>query len=63
MTNQNSIQEEIKCRHKAGISCYYSVQTLLFPRVKTYKTVILPVVLYGFQACSLTLWEKSRLSI
>jgi hypothetical protein len=26
--NQNSIQEEIKYRLKAGISCYYSVQTL-----------------------------------
>ena len=29
LTNQNSIQEEIKCRLKAGNSCYYSVQTLL----------------------------------
>ena len=28
LTNQNSIQEEIKCRLKAGNSCYYSVQTL-----------------------------------
>ena len=28
LTNQNSIQEEIKCRIKAGNSCYYSVQTL-----------------------------------
>ena len=27
--NQNSIQEEIKFRLKAGNSCYYSVQTLL----------------------------------
>ena len=24
LTNQNSIQEEIKCRLKAGNSCYYS---------------------------------------
>ena len=30
LTNQNSIQEEIKCRLKAGNSCYYSVQTLIF---------------------------------
>ena len=30
LTNQNSIQEEIKCRLKAGNSCYYSVQTLDF---------------------------------
>ena len=29
LTNQNSIQEEIKCRLKSGNSCYYSVQTLL----------------------------------
>ena len=30
LTNQNFIQEEvIKCRIKAGNSCYYSVQTLL----------------------------------
>ena len=25
LTNKNSIQEEIKCRLKAGNSCYYSV--------------------------------------
>ena len=29
LTNQNSVQEEIKCRLKAGNSCYYSVQTLV----------------------------------
>ena len=29
VTNQNTVQEEIKCRLKAGNSCYYSVQTLL----------------------------------
>ena len=28
-TNQNSIKEEIKCRLKAGNSCYYSLQKLL----------------------------------
>ena len=54
LTNQNSIQEEIKCRLKAGNSCYYSVQTLLSSRllsknlnIKIYKTIILPVVLQG----------------
>ena len=30
---QNSIQEEIKCRLKAGNSCHYSVQTLLSSRL------------------------------
>ena len=52
LTNQNSIQEEIKCRLKAGNSCYYSVQTLLSSRllskdlnIEIYKTIILLVVL------------------
>ena len=33
LTNQNDIQEEIKCRLKVGNSCYYSVQTLLSSRL------------------------------
>ena len=56
LTNQNYIQEEIKCRLKAGNSCYYSVQTHLSPRllsknlkIKIYKTVILPVMLFGYK--------------
>ena len=28
LTNQNSVQEEIKCRLKGGNSCYYSVRTI-----------------------------------
>ena len=70
MTNQNSIQEEIKCRLKAGNSCYYSVQTLLSSRflsknlkIKIYKTIIIPVVLYGCEAWSLILREEHRLRI
>ena len=64
VTNQNSIQEEIKCRVKTGNSCYsyYSIQTLLSIRllsknlkIKKYKTIILPVVLYGYEAWFLTL--------
>ena len=56
LTNQNSIQEEIKSRLKSGNACYYSVQNLLSPsllsehlKVKLYGTIILPVVLYGFE--------------
>ena len=59
VTNQNSIEEEIKCRLKVGNSCYYSVQTLfsscLFSKnlkIKIYKTIMLPVVLYGSDAWS-----------
>jgi hypothetical protein len=29
LTNQNSIQEEIRSRLKSGIACYHSVQNLL----------------------------------
>ena len=70
LTNQNSIQEEIKCRLKAGNSCYYSVYTLLSSRllsknlkIKIYKTIILPVVLNAFETWSLTLREECRLRV
>jgi hypothetical protein len=69
-SNQNSIQEEMKCRLKAGNSCYYSVQALLSSRLlsknlkmKIYKTIILPVVLYVCETWSHTLREECRLSI
>ena len=70
VTNQNSIQEEIKCRLKAGNSCYYSVQTLLSSRllsknlkIKIYKTIILSVVLYYCQTWSLAFKDGLRLKI
>jgi hypothetical protein len=53
VTNQNLIQEEIKRRLNSGNACYHSVQNLLSSRllsknvkVRIYKTIILPVVLY-----------------
>ena len=65
LTNQISIQEEIKCRLKLGIVCYYSVQNLLSSsllsktlKIKIYRTIILPVVLYGCETWSLTLREE-----
>ena len=70
MINKNSIHEKIKCRLKAGNSCYYSVQTLLSSqflsknmKIKIYKTIILQVVLYGYEAWSLTLREERRLRV
>ena len=33
MINKNSIHKEIKCRIRAGNSCYYSVQTHLSSRL------------------------------
>ena len=54
LTNQNSIAEEVKSRLKSGNACYHSVQNLLSSRllsknlkIKIYRTVILPVVVYG----------------
>ena len=69
-TNQNSIQEEIKCRLKSGNACYHSVQNLLSSRllsrnlkIKIYRTIILPFVLYGCETWSLTLSEERRLRV
>jgi len=54
LTNQNSNAEEIKSRLRSGIVCYHSVQNLLSSRllsknlkIKIYRTIILPVALYG----------------
>jgi hypothetical protein len=62
LTNQNDIHDEIKSRLNSGNACYYSVQNLLSSRlisknlkIKMYKTVIFPVVLYGCETWSLTL--------
>ena len=66
--NKNSIQEEIKSRLKLGNACYYSVQnllssSLLSKKLKIYRTIILPVVLYGCETWSLTLREERRLRV
>jgi len=70
LTYQNSIQEEIKRRLNLGNACYYSVPNLLSSRllsknlrIKIYRTIILPVVLYGCETWSLTLREESRLRV
>ena len=54
LTNQNCIHVEVKSRLKLGNACYHSVQKLLSSRflsknlkIKIYRTIILPVVLYG----------------
>ena len=61
MTNENFIQEEIKCGIKPGNSCYYSLlpSRLLSEnlKIKIYKTIIFPDVLYGYETWSLTLKE------
>jgi hypothetical protein len=68
LTNQNDIHDEIKSGLNSGNACYYSVQNLLSShllsrnlKIKIYKIVILPVVLYGCETLSLTLREEYRL--
>jgi hypothetical protein len=70
LTNQNDIHDEIKSRLNSGNACYCSVQNLLSSclisenlKIKIYKTVILPVVLYGCETWSLTLGEEHRLRV
>jgi sorting nexin-29 len=60
--DKNFVHEEIKSRLNSGNACYHSVQSLLSSRllsrnvkVKIYKTIILPVVLYGCETWSVTL--------
>jgi hypothetical protein len=70
VTNQNLIQEEIKRRVNSGNACYHSVQNLLSSRllsknvkIRIYKTIILPEVLYGCEIWCLTLREEHRLRV
>jgi len=65
--NQNSIHEEIKCRLRSENACYYLVQNLLSSsllskniKVKIYRTIILPFVLYGCETWSPTVSEEHR---
>jgi hypothetical protein len=70
LTNENDIHDEIKSRLNSGNTCYYSFQNLLSShcisenlKIKIYKTVILPVVLYGCKTWSLTVGEQHRLRV
>jgi hypothetical protein len=70
VTNQNLIQEEIKRRLNSGNACYHSVQNILSScllskniRIIIYKTIILPLVLYGCETWSLTSREEHRLRV
>jgi len=63
LTNQNSIQEEIKGRLKSENACYDSVQNPLSSsliskniKIKIHRNIISPLVSYGCETWSLTLW-------
>jgi hypothetical protein len=68
LTNQNYIHDEIKSRLNSRNACYHSVQNILSfhlisinLKIKIYKTVNLPVVLYGCKTWSLILREEHKL--
>ena len=55
---------------RSGNACYHSVQNLLTSRllsknlkIKIYRTIILPFVLYGCETWSLILREERKLSV
>jgi len=55
---------------RSGNACYHSVQNLLSSRllsknlkIKIYRTIVLPVVLYGCETWSLILREERKLRV
>jgi hypothetical protein len=70
VTSQNCVHEEIRNRLNMGNACCLSVQILLSSRplsrdmkIKIYKTVMLPVVLYGCETWSLSHKGNNRLRV
>jgi len=70
LTNQKSIAEDIKSRLRPRNACCHSVQNLLSYRllsknlkIKIYRTIILPVVVYGCETWSLTLRKERKLRV
>jgi len=70
LTHKNSIPEEIKSRLRSESACYHSEQNLLSSRllsknlkIKIYRTIIMPVALYGCGTSSMTLREERKLRV
>jgi hypothetical protein len=68
VTNQNLIQEEITKKFNLGNACCHSVQNLLSShmlskniKIRIYKSIIFPVVLYGYATWSVTIREEHKL--
>jgi len=63
-------REEVKRTVKSGNVCYQSVQNLSSSsllsknvKIKIYRTIIMPVVLFGWQTWLLTMREEHRLRV
>ena len=70
VTNTNAIHEEIKRGMNMGKACCNSLEKILSShllskklKVNTYKTIILPVVLYGCETWSFIFREEHRLRV
>ena len=70
ITNRNEMHKEIKHRLNSGNACYYALQGLLSSqlpskniKLKIYKTVILSIILYGYETWSLTMREEKSLQV
>jgi hypothetical protein len=57
-------------RLNSGNACYHAVQNILSPcllsknvKIRIYKTIILPVIVYGYESWHLTLREEHRLRV
>jgi len=64
------MKSSLKFAKCSSINCYHSVQNLLSPRlpsknlkIKIYRTIILPMVLYGCETWLLTFREEHRLRV
>jgi hypothetical protein len=70
LTNHNCILEEIKSKLNLENACFHAVQNIFSSRllsrnvkIKIYKAIILPVILYGCETWSLTLREEHGLRV
>ena len=71
LKSKNSFQEVTKSRWNSGNACYHSVQNFCLQnlvsknavKIKIYRIIIFPVVLYGCETWSLTLGEERRLRV
>jgi hypothetical protein len=70
LTDQNYMHEEINSRLNSANVCFLSVHSPLSSRlltrklkVKMYRTIIRPVVVYGCETWSVTLREEHRLRV
>jgi hypothetical protein len=70
ITKKNEIGEEIKMRIAAGNRHYYGLHHLFRSRtvsrivkIKIYKTVLKPIVMFGCEAWPITEKDKTRLNM